>query len=283
MKYFVDFEATQFSEEVISVGCIREDGETFYSLVAPVEGKITPFITNLTGITAEMLKDAMSPDTVFEKFYDWAFADISENPEFFCWGNSDASFLRHTFKRTTSYKARVAIGYMTAGVIDYAKRFCQRIKAKQCGLIKAYNGLIDENKEQNHNSLDDAVMLYEIYQVVEASEAEYIKDKMKNYVTIKASAKKENVEENPNNNVIKWNYRGFKNGTICIVNAKKEAIHSFDGLKESIDWVMENFVPSNQREVVKRETLEKNIRKAYSGGSLYCGHRWRIVTNETVD
>ena len=89
--------------------------------------------------------------------------------------------------------------------------------------------------------------------------------------------------ENPNNNVIKWNYRGFKNGTICIVNAKKEAIHSFDGLKEAIDWVMENFVPSNQREVVKRETLEKNIRKAYSGGSLYCGHRWRIVTNETVD
>lgn len=73
MKYFIDFEATQFSEEIISVGCKREDGETFYALVRPIEGKITPFITNLTGITAEMVEEAMSPDTVFEMFYDWAF------------------------------------------------------------------------------------------------------------------------------------------------------------------------------------------------------------------
>ena len=95
MKYFIDFEATQFSEEIISVGCIREDGETFYSLVAPIEGKITPFITNLTGITAEMLQDAMSPDHVFESFYDWAFAN-DDTPDFFVWGNSDIDFLRHT-------------------------------------------------------------------------------------------------------------------------------------------------------------------------------------------
>lgn len=282
MKYFIDFEATQFSEEIISVGCIREDGETFYSLVAPVEGKITPFITNLTGITAEMLKDAMSPDTVFEKFYDWAFADISENPEFFCWGNSDASFLRHTFKRTTSYKARVAIGYMTAGVIDYAKRFCQRIKAKQCGLVKAYNGLIDENKEQNHNSLDDAVMLYEVYQVVEVSETDYLRDRMKNYIALK-SVKKEVEKEPESSEVVKWNCRGFSNGTICIINNKKEALYNFPTLKEAIDWVMNNFVPADQREVVKRDTLSKNIKKAYTNGSMYCGYKWRIVNGEAVD
>lgn len=85
MKYFIDFEATQFSEEIISVGCKREDGETFYALVRPVEGKITPFITNLTGITAEMVEEAMSPDTVFEMFYDWAFKDANEMPEGYVW------------------------------------------------------------------------------------------------------------------------------------------------------------------------------------------------------
>lgn len=68
MKYFIDFEATQFSMEIISVGCVREDGQTFYALVAPKEGKITPFITNLTGITAEMVKTAMTPDSVFRSF-----------------------------------------------------------------------------------------------------------------------------------------------------------------------------------------------------------------------
>ena len=98
MKYFIDFEATQFSEEVISVGCIREDGETFYSLVSPVEGKITPFITNLTGITAEMLQNAMSPDHVFDQFYDWAF-NGDDTPDFFVWGSNDVDFLRHTFVR----------------------------------------------------------------------------------------------------------------------------------------------------------------------------------------
>ena len=126
MKYFIDFEATQFSEEIISIGCIREDGETFYSLVAPVDGKITPFITNLTGITAEMLKTAMSPDHVFEMFYDWAFI-ADDTPDFFVWGNSDVDFLRHTFKRTTSRKARMAIGYMCGSATDYAKKFCKTI------------------------------------------------------------------------------------------------------------------------------------------------------------
>ena len=33
MKYFIDFEATQFSQEIISIVCYREDGEMFYSLV----------------------------------------------------------------------------------------------------------------------------------------------------------------------------------------------------------------------------------------------------------
>ena len=50
MKYFIDFEATQFSEEIISVGCKREDGETFYALVRPVEGKIHIHSMNPVGV-----------------------------------------------------------------------------------------------------------------------------------------------------------------------------------------------------------------------------------------
>lgn len=85
MKYFIDFEATQFSQEIISIGCIREDGQTFYALVAPKKGKITPFITNLTGITAEMIDSAMSADAVFSKFYDWLFENLDDAPEFLVW------------------------------------------------------------------------------------------------------------------------------------------------------------------------------------------------------
>ena len=40
MKYYIDFEAAKYVEEIISVGAVREDGKTFYSLVKPKEGKI---------------------------------------------------------------------------------------------------------------------------------------------------------------------------------------------------------------------------------------------------
>ena len=43
MKYFIDFEATQFTGVIISVGCINENGDEFYSLVKP-DKPITKFI-----------------------------------------------------------------------------------------------------------------------------------------------------------------------------------------------------------------------------------------------
>lgn len=33
MAFFIDFEATQFSEKIISVGCVNEYGFSYYSLV----------------------------------------------------------------------------------------------------------------------------------------------------------------------------------------------------------------------------------------------------------
>lgn len=71
MKYFIDFEAMQFSNEIISVGCVSENGEKFYSLVQPQKAeKITEFITSLTGITYEELFSAPSADKVFSEFYE---------------------------------------------------------------------------------------------------------------------------------------------------------------------------------------------------------------------
>lgn len=67
MNYFIDFEATQFSNEIISIGCVNETGEKFSSMVY-TDKKITSFITNLTGITDEMNKAAPSLDDVFTLF-----------------------------------------------------------------------------------------------------------------------------------------------------------------------------------------------------------------------
>ena len=59
MIYFIDFEATQFSGEIISMGCVDMNGRQFYSLVRPAAlSEMTDFTVELTGIHPEELAAA---------------------------------------------------------------------------------------------------------------------------------------------------------------------------------------------------------------------------------
>ena len=265
MKYFIDFEATQFSEEIISIGCVREDGETFYSLVAPVEGKITPFITNLTGITAEMIAEATNPTAVFEEFYDWVFAK-DDIPDFYTWGDADISFLRHTFKRTMSYKSRMIIGYMCGAIRDYQKIFCKRISFSNLKLIKAYKSLIDENAEQNHNALDDAMMLFQIYNKASEYSVSELKEKFKEYKIAVSAAPV--VEKR------KWTQCGLPSGTICMVTNKGYLIKSFENVKQAILWIKEE---KGLSRFVTDEQAEDKLKVRLANGKPYFGFKWRII------
>ena len=69
MKYFIDFEATQFTNEIIEIGCINEYGDVFHSYIK-AKKKLTSFITNLTGITQDIINEAPSTDEVFENFFE---------------------------------------------------------------------------------------------------------------------------------------------------------------------------------------------------------------------
>ena len=62
MKYFIDFEATQFSGEIISIGCVDENGRQFYTLVKPAKmSEMTDFIEELTGIHPKQLAHLSIP------------------------------------------------------------------------------------------------------------------------------------------------------------------------------------------------------------------------------
>lgn len=268
MKYFIDFEATQYSEEIISIGCVREDGETFYSLVRPIDSKITPFITNLTGITADMIEKAMSPDTVFELFYDWLLTDKEGIPDFFVWGNSDVDFLRHTFRRTTSMKARIAIGYVTGSIIDYAKKFCKKVKIDNCALIKAYNTLIDVNAVQTHNALDDAMMLAKVYQSAESIPVIDLREKMAS-VIVKKTNSKENTPK-------AWNHCGFPSGTVCIVR-KKIPTMVFDNISDAATWLINTKIQEDQRDKISHGNVQNKLSHAIASGKQYFGYNWRLI------
>lgn len=270
MKIFVDFEATQFSEEVISIGAIREDGETFYSLVAPVDGKITPFITNLTGITAEMVKTALHPNEVFNEFYKWVF-NYTANPEFYCWGTSDINFLRHTFKRCFSLNAKIILGWMCGGLIDYSKQFCKLLKIKNCKLIKAYNCL-HPDVEQNHNALDDAVKLKEVFDACAVSDAPTT------FAAVKPFAAVDVFDETSK---IKWSKMGYPIGTICMIkNKNSPASKIFSSRTEAAEYVITTWLPAPKEEkaaIIHKNTITNKIKQATNNSRKWYGYYWREV------
>lgn len=259
MKYFIDFEATQFSEEIISIGCVREDGETFYSLVAPAKGKMTPFITNLTGITKEMLETALSPDAAFELFYDWAFVP-DDIPDFYCWGDNDDAFIQHTFKRMTSRKARMAAGYICGSLIDYHKKFCKSAKIKKCALVKAYNVLLNKEYEQIHNALDDAMMLFEVYRAEKGKNLSKLRDMVE---AGKPQEKKKEVQS----------YYG-----ISMAQGKNNSTTYFTTLSEAAEWYIKHKIGTKDNP--HKDRIMGKIKKACDTDGNYGSMRWAYVKYE---
>lgn len=167
MKYFIDFEAAQYSNEIIAIGCVREDGVTFQSYVK-AEKKITPFITQLTGITQEVIDVAPTSDEVFREFYNWLKGD--SNIEFYCYGNSDLDFVKKNLKNTQDFEAQAALSMIGMGLKDFAPTVKKHFGLiKMIGLVKVlayYRGV--ESIVQNHDPLEDAKFLQELYGYVVA-------------------------------------------------------------------------------------------------------------------
>ena len=162
MKFFMDFEATRFSNRVISIGCVAENGNTFQTLVNPGKKKVDKFITELTGITNEMLENAPSADEAFVNFYNYMAANFDgEIPEYYVYGNCDSSFLHATARKMSNPLAITFAQALAGNLIDYAsvvKKFF--VAPSDLALRKVYM-LVQDEKDlvQKHDALEDALML----------------------------------------------------------------------------------------------------------------------------
>lgn len=164
MNFYLDFEANQFSERIISIGCVAENGMTFNSLVNPGKGeKITGFITKLTGITQKMADEADSADNVFMNFANWvvnmAVCAEDPHPKYYVYGRNDVGFLQHTINHMTNPMAISFATSIKALITDYSKVVTQHFKIGQIGLNRVYQLLKDEEHMQKHDALEDAMML----------------------------------------------------------------------------------------------------------------------------
>lgn len=166
MKYFIDFEATQFSERIISIGCVAANGNTFSTLVKPTlkKDKVNAFITKLTGITNEMLAEAPSADEAFNSFFDFVLANSdAEAPEYYCYGNADKTFIERTVSHMTDTRAVTFARALWASIQDYSVNVKGYFQVKtEIALRKAYMLVKSEEVEQRHDALEDAQMLFAV-------------------------------------------------------------------------------------------------------------------------
>lgn len=281
MKYFIDLEATQFSNEIISIGCVREDGETFYSLVNVAKNKMTNFITELTGITKEDVSEAPSSDEVFTKFYDWLVPDESK-VQFFCYGNADLGFIRKNLNKATTVKAQMALSVLALHLVDYSKcveRHFGLIKSISLKKVLAYYRQVAE-VEQSHNALEDALFLKEIYDrindeddVVECPFPGYEKP-LKPEVTPKPTiniSRKLNIttdkfmDETMEFDVLQTSSK--KGGTI---------IKRLSGKEATLNYIISTMSAETQ-EVAQPRNVASRLIRASTRNEQYCGRWWKIV------
>lgn len=165
MKFFIDFEALQYSEQIISIGCSSEEGNTFQTYVKPPKGeKVSKFITELTGITNETLIDAPTADEAFNLFFDFIINNsVGSRPEYFCYGDADKSFLNKTIKKMSDPRAVTFVIALEKELVDYSSSVKKYFNTKNnIALRKVYILLKEEDTIQRHDALEDAQMLQEV-------------------------------------------------------------------------------------------------------------------------
>lgn len=275
MKYYIDFEATQFSNEIISIGCVREDGDTFYSLVHS-DKKVTDFITKLTGLTQEMIAGAPTPDEVFKEFWNWCH-EVDSNPEFYCYGNCDTGFVKATFNKTTDFTAACMLGYLNMKLVNYAPTVKARFGLiKDIALVKIAEYFKGEEITQKHNALEDAMMLKYVAEKVDALEGDSSDPFFETWKKQPTQPKVEVIQhyDLPEGKelVISADENNFKVFRI----RKGKVVQEYENYADAVAWVYAQMPNEQEKDKVILRNVFKNIRKAATKNTQYFSYKWRF-------
>lgn len=295
MKFFLDFEAMQYSEYIISIGCVSENGNEFSTLVRPsVRKKLTPFVVALTGITDEMLSTAPNPDAAFLLFMEFVKDECGdETPEYYCYGNADAKFIERTLHKMNNFYAIVFAQSIMGNIHDYSvdvKKYFNNFKDNAPSLFKTYLFLTDKEEDrQKHDALEDAQMLK---LVCEHLQEEAVPEDAEKIYGIKIAPKPDNkglIKETITlpQYVVDWTHLAGKRNMwkVCqfskIVEGEiKYIAHGqnndayFTSLEQAVFWVnyYHRKAPLKDKKVF--EKTQNNICKAIRTGKNYCGISW---------
>ena len=279
MKFFIDFESTQFHGNIISIGCVNEKGQQFKSLVCPPAGdKVSSFITNLTGITNEMLAAAPSADEAFINLFNFIATNGDDKaPEYYCYGENDADFIKHTMNYMTDTYAYTLAQAMSANLIDYSKDVKTFfVSPHRIALRKVYNLIKEEEVEQHHDALEDAIMLAE---VVNKMKTKCRPEDSAVLAAMPAQAKPAHKKapemflEWPNNMWDADTRATPTNWQVCATcNDKTKYFDSLDtAALWAIKYITRGFSPKKQRDI---DTIARTIMNRIQNGRSYCNFKW---------
>lgn len=255
MNFYVDFEATQPAQEIISVGVYSDDEKQFYNLVKPQISEVNPYIAEMTGITNDMLKNALYLDTVFNALYWWCHTQEEDLTKwkFYSYGDADIDFIKHSLCNIKSEKALIIASLMIATMQDYSKEVTKYFQGTT-SLIKAFNYLQSLENKQCHNALEDAKMLADVF--------------MKTF-------DKEPLTKNPFVEVASNDYTFPSGKFYCKSTGKNAKEREFYNIHEAMEWLINLKIAQKDREMVRRDKMATKIMKAVRKKDTYMQYLWR--------
>ena len=167
MNIYMDFEANTIPhfEEIISIGAVAPNGETFYSLVRP-HHNLDRQVKKLTGITQQEVDASEDFDTVIVKFDEWLQKFDSEKT-FLVYGDQDKKYLRRSLLETDNCAVRDLTENIILRTERVDKKIARSFGKKAISLRNAYALTFDNPYyDAPHNALGDAMMLKEVYEHV---------------------------------------------------------------------------------------------------------------------
>lgn len=299
MNYYLDFETTT-KNQIISIGCITELGETFYSLVKPsYPEQISPILIKLIGVTNKDLQNAPTFEEVCSQFLEFIINSKTKPKDnirkYYVYGNQDKNFLETNIcflNKTENIAGMIAI---QESLQDYQKKV-KNFYGKNYRLIDLYNCLKRYNYEQKHNALKDAIMLKEIFGNL---------DKIKNPEDYKNNLDKDKISKNVLNFSLqpveydinkadkKWLDwpKGFNNrfnaqteGTpnnyfIKVYFKKQDKTVYFITLKEALLWLMKysgSFNGLSPKKAKNYVQMYEGIKKAIDNKIVFRKGKWKL-------
>ncbi|SHK72606.1 3'-5' exonuclease [Hespellia stercorisuis] len=154
--------------EVIEVGAVMLNKEheiisRFDRMVRPKYGEINEFITDLTGITNEMVSGADTYEAVMDEFLEWVGEDCAK---VYSWSNMDITQLQRESEQKKYSNMRLE--HLYKNWVDFQKKFGQMLGVRQAiSLDNAVNGagILFEGRE--HCALADAENTARLFQLTQ--------------------------------------------------------------------------------------------------------------------